>query len=800
MRGGGGAVSEVGDLNREVKSLRVRLSRYRDAGLRINESLELEAVLQGVLDSARELTGARYALISLGEENQVPMECLTSGLTPKQSEEFLGQTPDGWEFFHFLFGIEETLRLDDFQGFLKEHGLPEFRASFPLSDAMAYLAVPIRHRGQRTGSIYVTEKEEGFTAEDEETLSMFASQAALVISNARRYRGEQRARADLEGLVSTAPMSVLVFDAATGAITSLNRDARRLLGDLGLPANSVQELIAAGTYRRADGQTIGHEGLTLERMLQSGEAVRDEEITAEFPDAKKIVLMVNATSIRSAAGEAESLVVAMQDMTAQAEAERLRTEFLGMIGHELRVPLAAIKGSATTLLQSESSLDPAEMTQFFRIIDEQSDFMRDLLSDLIDMVRIETGTLPVSPAPAEVARLVEEARNTFVGARGRENVLIDLPVDLPPVMADRRRIVQVINNLLANASRHSHEESAIRVEAERDGVHVAVSVVDNGRGMTAERLPHLFAKFSRPEGPDQGRNLGLGLSICKGIVEAHGGRIWAESDGPGLGSRFTFTVPLSDTAALGATSRRGDALGWRAGSEPIRVLAVDDDPRALKRVRDALADEGYEPTVTGDPQQVVSLIEDVDPHVVLLDLMLPGADGIELMKDILAVRDTPVIFLSAYSRDDLVAQAFEMGAADYIIKPFSPTELAARVKAALRNKPAPQGRQVPANRTPGRFALGDLGLDYAARTVTVGGRLVELTRIEFNLLAELSAHPGIPQTHEQLLRRVWGPDKAGDAERLRTVIKNLRRKLGDSARSPKYIATIAHVGYRMGMP
>ena len=93
---------------------------------------------------------------------------------------------------------------------------------------MAYLAVPIRHRGQRTGSIYVTKKG-GFTVEDEETLAIFASQAALVISNARRYRGEQRARADLEGLVSTAPMSVLVFDAATGAVTSLNRDARRLL-------------------------------------------------------------------------------------------------------------------------------------------------------------------------------------------------------------------------------------------------------------------------------------------------------------------------------------------------------------------------------------------------------------------------------------------------------------------------------------------------------------------------------------------------------------------------------------------
>ena len=134
-------------------------------------------------------------------------------------------------------------------------------------------------------------------------------------------------------------------------------------------------------------------------MLRSGETVRDEEITAEFPGGRSIVLMVNATPIRSAEGDVESVVVAAQDMTAQAQTERLRTEFLGMIGHELRAPLAAIKGSATTLLQSESSLDPAEMVQFFRIIDEQSDYMRDLLSDLVDVVRIETERCRSAPRP-----------------------------------------------------------------------------------------------------------------------------------------------------------------------------------------------------------------------------------------------------------------------------------------------------------------------------------------------------------------------------------------------------------------
>ena len=121
-------------------------------------------------------------------------------------------------------------------------------------------------------------------------------------------------------------------------------------------------------------------------------------------------------------------------------------------------------------------------------------------------------------------------------------------------MADGRRIIQVLSNLLTNAARHSHDASAIGVAAVREGYHVAVSVTDEGRGIAAERLPHLFRKFSRIDGEDRGRDIagsGLGLAICKGIVEAYGGRIWAESDGQGLGARFTFTIPVAQDAGIG---------------------------------------------------------------------------------------------------------------------------------------------------------------------------------------------------------------------------------------------------------
>ena len=193
----------------------------------------------------------------------------------------------------------------------------------------------------------------------------------------------------------------------------------------------------------------------------------------------------------------------------------------------------------------------AVVRQFFRIIDGQADHMLDLITDLLDVARIETGTLPVTPEPAEVAALVDRARSTFVSAGGRNNLAIDIKANLPLVMADRRRIVQVVGNLLSNAAKHSSASSVIRISAVRQDVHVAVSVADEGRGIPSERLPYLFRKFSRMDAEDQGGDTGLGLAICKGIVEAHGGRIWAESDGPGHGARFTFTLPTVGEAGSG---------------------------------------------------------------------------------------------------------------------------------------------------------------------------------------------------------------------------------------------------------
>ena len=785
--------------DQQTEAPRNRLSKLSEAILRLNESLDLDTVLQEILDSARSLTGARCGVIVTLDDKGQMEDFLASELTAEEIQQLFA-TPDaeGPKIFEYLATIPGPLRVPDFSRYARAQNLPKSRPSIRGKHArLPYLGVPIRHRGENVGNIHLGKSElgENFTREDEETLVMFASQAALVIANARRYRDEQRARADLETLINTSPVGVVVFDARTGAPVSFNREARRILQTSESP---VEQLLDVIIVRRADGRETAL-GVPLAQALSTGETMRTEEIVIQVPDGRSVTTLVNATPVRSEDGEVESVVVTLQDMTTLEELERLRADLLGMVSHELRLPLTSIRGSATTLLDTSSDLDPAELRQFHQIIVDQVDHMRKLIASLLDVARIETGTLPVTPEPVEVASLVDRARNTFLSSGGGNHLDLDLALDLPPVMADRQRIVQVLSNLLSNAARHSLESSVIRVTAVREDLHVSVTVADEGTGISAERLPHLFRKFSRTDDEDGERAIGgpgLGLAICKGIVEAHGGRIWAESAGVGQGARFTFTIPVVEEAGTRATTRspRLSTRSRQKENEEVHILAVDDDPQALKYIRDALSGAGFTPIVTADPKEVLPLMEEKKPHLVLLDLVLPDSNGMDLMKDILHIADVPLIFVSAYGKDQVIAQAFEEGAADYIVKPFSPTELVARVRSALRRQ-AGLYQTEPSE----PYVQGDLTIDYAERRVTVADRPVRLTATEYKLLFELSVNAGREVTYDQLLRRVWDHTnrRKKDVRVVRTLVRKLRRKLDDDADSPTYIFTEPRVGYRM---
>ena len=747
--------------------------------LRIGASLDLDTVLAEVVESARALTGAAYGVIATVDGAGAPRDFVTSGFT-EEEHRAMEAWPDGHRLFGHLHALGAPLRLPDLDAWVRALGC----APFPVPCG-AFQATPMSHRGAAAGGFFLGGKEGGFTDTDETMLVLFAQQAAAALANARAHRDERRARADLEALVETCPVGVVVLDAASGAPLSLNREARRILAGLEVTETSPAGLRDAVVCRRGDGREV--------RLgdLVNAETVRAEEVDIYVPDGASVRALIDATPIRSGDGGAvERVVVTLQDLAPFEALARARAEFLGLVSHELRVPLAAIKGSAATALGDPRDPDRAELRQYLRIVEEQADRMAALIGDLLDAGLIGAGMLSVDPAPQELAGLVERARTAFAAGGGGHAVTIELPEDLPHVMADARRIAQVLGNLFANAARHSPESAPIRVEARRDGAEVEVSVIDRGAGIPAARLPHLFRRHAgvgageaAGEGAE-GTGTGLGLVICRGLVEAHGGRIRAESGGPGRGTRIVFTLPTAEEAGTSVPA----APPARDAAERTPVLVVDDDPHALRQARDALAAAGYAPAATAEPGEIPRLVEARRPALVVLDLVLPGVDGIELMRSLPALQDLPVIFVSAYGGGDTVARALEAGAADYIVKPYSPAELAARVSLALRRHTAP-----------GTFRIGDLEIDRDKRRVTLAGRPLRLTATEYRLLNALSLDAGGASSYEVLQRRVWGPGK-GDAQAVRSAVTKLRRKLGDDARNPRYILGERGMGYRMPEP
>jgi signal transduction histidine kinase len=224
----------------------------------------------------------------------------------------------------------------------------------------------------------------------------------------------------------------------------------------------------------------------------------------------------------------------------------MKSELLSTVSHELRTPLGSIKGYATTLLTHGNKLRKDEQREFLEIIDSEADRLRDLIENLLDLSRLEAGVLRIDREPVRLGPTAREVTRKVQLATPKHVLVLDWPADDPLVNADRRRIYQVVQNLLTNAVKYSPDGGNITLSAACKAREVVISVTDEGLGMPAAELERIFDRFHRVQSSVSRAigGTGLGLAICKGLVEAHGGRIWAESGGEGTGSTFRFTLPL----------------------------------------------------------------------------------------------------------------------------------------------------------------------------------------------------------------------------------------------------------------
>jgi signal transduction histidine kinase len=271
------------------------------------------------------------------------------------------------------------------------------------------------------------------------------------------------------------------------------------------------------------------------------------------------------------------LVDESRKLAALKELDRMKSELLSTVSHELRTPLGSIKGYATTLLTHGSKLRRDEQREFLEIIDSEADRLRELIENLLDMSRLEAGVLRIDREPVQLARVAGEVLRKVQLAAPNHELRLDWFTSRgeqdPLINVDEKRIYQVIQNLLTNAVKYSPDGGSITLSARCERRDLVVSVVDQGLGMPSAELDRIFDRFHRVHG-EMTRVIGgtgLGLAICKGLVEAHGGRIWAESEGAGKGSTFSFTLPLlSDVGEVVLTATPNRSKGAHERQEANR--------------------------------------------------------------------------------------------------------------------------------------------------------------------------------------------------------------------------------------
>jgi len=480
----------------------------------------------------------------------------------------------------------------------------------------------------------------------------------------------------------------------------------------------------------------------------------------------------------------------VQDVTEDRDRQSWKLEILSILAHDIRAPLASLKGHVTALLANYRQWGEEMVMEFLETINRNTDQLTRQVDRSLALTRVEAGNLGLRPEVIQPSLIIHHSIEQIAGSLSETRLHLDFPPELPLVRADPARIEEVLVNLLDNAARYAPSDSPIQISAVPEGSLLHISVIDHGSGIPKEKQRRIFDKYVRVDQDSDGT--GLGLFISRKIIQAHGGQIWVESplNGVSYGTKFTFTLPFVPAESKAPTDREPiEPLSPTAPEERLLILVVEDEPDFQALFRSILMDAGYQTEVVPTGPAAIDFIQSSSPDLVLLDWMLPGMDGLNICRNIRRWSDVPILIVtSKTSQEDLVA-AFNAGADDYVTKPFKTPELLARILALSRRRTSWKEVEIDV------LNVNGLLINFDSREVWRQGAQLNLTPTEFKLLAYLAQHPGQVLTYRQLLRHIYHEEGQRTRHDLFVHVSRLRKKIETEPTDPRFILTRWGVGY-----